>query len=672
MSKLHTGVGAFATQALAKVMSDNMHDSLRLEIGPPAYDPHTNTLYLPGLPAGDIPETALRRLRAFLAHEAAERGFSTWMRDYLRMDPTGEKPGLKHLMNGINDARIDRLQAERYPGAGMNIRAAVQEDIDELLAANRKKPLRPSVNLVAVLARYVGEGLMTVDECYREFPQLKEHLDRVQHILRNLDLSSEERCIEQAVEMYRLLKGEINPPEQEPEFYAPGEKGQKGKPQQGDGQEGERQYEEQSGEGSAEGTGGERSEGDDAEGAEGDGSDEAEGSGDSDDAGEGSYGEGLGDGAGDFDDGLDEWGDDPDFLDDDDDGGAEGGTPSGRGSRDHQVDPYEGLDDEADTDHDSQKNLLDKIVEEMFGGQKFDLIPAPYDHSNPNAPKTYTFDPRWDTVRMAPEGANPPANSRLYAREIQVMETKLRQILTVPAPRTLRNRTRGRVDERALHRLCIGEANIFKRRIVQESDSVACVVSWDESASMSGRKITTVQNLAIIWNEALGKLGIPTGMFGWTTQASYSPVPNPSVYRRNKLRHTIYKEFDERWNDPRVRRRLSNITIGGYTPTGEGLLFAADRLSRRREKRRVLFFLTDGMPEMVVFGSPQIHLDFIQTVLRRCQQAGIEVVGVGIGVGLGHLFPHFIRVNDVSDLRKKASDELLKILREGRGKLVAA
>jgi cobalamin biosynthesis protein CobT len=201
--------------------------------------------------------------------------------------------------------------------------------------------------------------------------------------------------------------------------------------------------------------------------------------------------------------------------------------------------------------------------------------------------------------------------------------------------------------------------------VKQEESDVAATFSWDESGSMMGPKIDTVKKLAYTWNEAFGKLNLPLEMLGWTTHPDRGQYDRefPHVYRNGINWHRIYKEFDERWNDSEVMKRLTYIAPVGNTPMGEGLLFAMQRLATRQERRKILFFLTDGYPGIECNGSPEVHVKFIKRLVEKAATMGIELVGVGVQIDISHLFPTSLQINDVSDLRGRLSDELLKILR---------
>lgn len=726
--KRHQGTGTFSATALAKVLSGQFGE-LHFAVGRPMYVPATNTMYLPGIPGDDIPEDALRLLRAYLAHEAAERGRSKWN----PRDPRwATRPGLKALVNGINDARIDLDYKDTYPGAYLNIRWAVQRDMERLFAENRKKPRKPSVNLIAVLARYIGEGLMTYDDAAREFPQLQKHLVKVEPELRSLDLSTEPKVIRQAIRIYKKLKSDAPPPpppqpepkpqpkkpekpqpdqkqqpepqesderedgpkndteepksdsqfENQAESEHADEKGEQGKPQDAeDGEPGEDPDESLDNDGPEDDS--PLDETDESEGGAGADAEETDEDGDDIEA----DAEGGGDG-----DESDDIEDDADDIEDDADGdtgdadaeGSDADAEAGEGGLDadglgdadgNDLDEFDSpgpkskkqpIADEAATDHDTQSEMLKDLVKEMFGGDGED------EDTMDGLNHTYTFDASGDVVVTAQQARATDAKLRMkrLARPIQVLETKLRQALTIAAPSMVRHQEKGELDEGSIHRLVAGRSNVFRRRVIQESDSVAVSLSIDESSSMDGSRIETSIDLALTFNAALGRLKFPTEVLGWTTGGH--GVPSDTVYRQDSVRHTIYKAFTDQATDEKVIRRIANAKSSGTTPTAEGLMFALERLGRRTERRRVLFFLTDGRPVMEATGPKDVHHEFIHTLLRRAAAAGIEVYGIGISADLSEWFPphRWLPIDKIDELPMKAGEQLVRVLREGKRELL--
>ncbi|EIC23807.1 von Willebrand factor type A-like protein, partial [Thiorhodovibrio frisius] len=62
----------------------------------------------------------------------------------------------------------------------------------------------------------------------------------------------------------------------------------------------------------------------------------------------------------------------------------------------------------------------------------------------------------------------------------------------------------------------------------------------------------------------------------------------------------------------------------------------------RPETRRIVLLLTDGKPN---------RMDETREILRLCSAAGLETVGLGIGVDVSGLFPVALRVDEVTALR---------------------
>lgn len=695
----HGKKGLFAASALTKVMSGDMTTDMTVAIGPPAYDPERNVLYLPAIPADDVPEHVLDRLLAYLGHEAAERGRSTWLPNDPRWRNT---PALKGLVNAINDARIDMEQSDAYPGFGMKMRTVRIMQAKKMVREYRAGDNKPSFGRIAMLCVFLGEGLMTFDQAVKLFPTWKKFLRRGEHILRNLDVSTEPRCIEQAIALHAALQTPTPPSNEKRTAPADSTQNEDGTvpgsvrvptgeramdappdstvPTQ-DPLEGEEltdetdlddaptdAADEDKSETLADDTASPR------HGDKPDGGDDVSGAREPDTADrDGAPEDGAAQGSERDNDGDDEH---PKADASDTDAGRrdesksadvqhgrtsrrdEGESDNGRAGPQDREDDGERLSDDGST-VDVQDGLLAAIVQEMFETKTWSKDP----YGGPRATR-YTFDPSRDIIEQV-TGRRGAAHKELQL-PAQVLETKMRQVLTAPSMKYARDREKGELDERAIGRFVAGDPRVFRRRTRQESDSVAATVSWDESSSMMGKKIAVVRDLAHTWNQALGKLNIPTELLGWATAGGMHTDRKAGVYRQGVLRHRVYKSFADRWNDERVLGALDSISTASVTPTAEGLLFAAERISRRPESRRVIFFLTDGQPGISANGHPEVHFRFIQTLLRRCEVSGIEVIGIGIGVDITKHFPVSLQVNSVTEVQNVATDELLKILRSSR------
>jgi hypothetical protein len=314
--------------------------------------------------------------------------------------------------------------------------------------------------------------------------------------------------------------------------------------------------------------------------------------------------------------------------------------------------------EEVGGEHDTEQETLQRITDQLFPGQEFRKEATQFEEPS-KLPSVYTFDPSQDVV-YAPATRNailvPPER---YAKQVQLLLMLLRQALTTNLPLPRRRQERGEIDGHELSRLVTGERDVFLQRQYRPGLSTAAVLSWDESDSMKGERIEEVRLLAHAVNESLGRLRIPTMLHGWTTQGKV--LKNWNVYRQEALRHRVYKGFDESWERPEVLKRLAKIDTMDGTPTGEGILFAANALSRRTERRRVLFVMTDGEPCIAAHGSPHVHHEFIRYVLDQCAQGGIEVIGLGIRADLSPFFHNWVEI--AGDIFGGAVTELVNTLR---------
>jgi nitric oxide reductase activation protein len=91
----------------------------------------------------------------------------------------------------------------------------------------------------------------------------------------------------------------------------------------------------------------------------------------------------------------------------------------------------------------------------------------------------------------------------------------------------------------------------------------------------------------------------------------------------------------------------------------DGIEFALNELSARPEAHRVLFVMTDGEPDPT-------HRAVINAQLRRAAQAGILVLGIGLGARSSYvkrLFPDHVFAPNLAALPKMLVAKLEKLVR---------
>jgi hypothetical protein len=91
------------------------------------------------------------------------------------------------------------------------------------------------------------------------------------------------------------------------------------------------------------------------------------------------------------------------------------------------------------------------------------------------------------------------------------------------------------------------------------------------------------------------------------------------------------------------RDRLASIKPDGGTPTGSAIAHRLRLLLAVRAEKRLMVVITDGKPD-----APEVALT--EAVIGQAGTVGVQVIGVGIGVPLDHLFPSSLSVASVTEL----------------------
>jgi len=194
---------------------------------------------------------------------------------------------------------------------------------------------------------------------------------------------------------------------------------------------------------------------------------------------------------------------------------------------------------------------------------------------------------------------------------------------------------------------------------VQIDMSFAAVVVVDESGSMSSvRKDVTRIFCAV--TEPFDGLGCATMAMGFRDgrngPRNLDPKDTGTYHRTEGIQYDIFKNWNERFSA--VKWRFANTIACGGTPMADGIQFALDAISRRNEANRVIFVVTDGCPN---YG----HEPIIKRQIRLAREAGIHIIGVGLGGGSSQvikLFDESIHAPKVMDIPKLLVDKLNRIV----------
>lgn len=202
--------------------------------------------------------------------------------------------------------------------------------------------------------------------------------------------------------------------------------------------------------------------------------------------------------------------------------------------------------------------------------------------------------------------------------------------------RPVNKRSGNRIDGRKLVRLSQGDSRIFERRTHKQAPNTALHLLVDASGSMNNRvsQNSTITLAHIAMDSAVALALALEGISGVNPAITRFPHGdtdnvNPLLKHGQKVR-------------PHAAA-FSAVTNGG-TPLHTALWYAAASVMATREDRKVIMILTDGEPD---------DYDAAKSVIRRCEATGIELVGVGVCIDTSYLFDHSICINNVSDLRSE-------------------
>jgi len=180
---------------------------------------------------------------------------------------------------------------------------------------------------------------------------------------------------------------------------------------------------------------------------------------------------------------------------------------------------------------------------------------------------------------------------------IAYMRNRLLAVLKTKGMDYSRGLKKGQVDPSALFKVPTGEKCIFRRRMPTDDLDISVSILLDRSNSMKmDMNYHKSAVLAYTISKTLEILKVPNEVLSFTTYGSWGYGGMNKFTRRVPLQLGVVKEFREgmRGLDKGMPGYLYNER--GWTPTGEGVDWAARRLYRQRQNTKLLIVLTDGEP----------------------------------------------------------------------------
>ncbi len=224
----------------------------------------------------------------------------------------------------------------------------------------------------------------------------------------------------------------------------------------------------------------------------------------------------------------------------------------------------------------------------------------------------------------------------------------------------------GLLDSSKLPRIIIDPYNSLSFKKEKDLDFKDTVVTLliDNSGSMRGRPITIAAICADILSRTLERCSVKVEILGFTTKnwkggqsrelwTKNSKPKTPG--RLNDLRHIIYKGADTHWRQ--AKNNLGLMLKEGLLKEnidGEAILWAYNRIKKRREERKILMVISDGAP--VDDSTLSVNSgDFLEKHLKKIvkfieNKSDIEVLAIGIGHDVSRYYDKAIKITDVNEL----------------------
>jgi Mg-chelatase subunit ChlD len=202
---------------------------------------------------------------------------------------------------------------------------------------------------------------------------------------------------------------------------------------------------------------------------------------------------------------------------------------------------------------------------------------------------------------------------------------KVRSILQIRARDNYQYGTKqGKLHQGALHKLCVKNApagyqqRVFKKRQVNDVLDAAITLLVDSSGSMNGSKYDHASAAAIMMSEVMGnQLHVPVEIIGFTDRGA------PTMLVHRKFSDKLVQKDD----------LLKRFGYGGdmlcHNGDGDAVMFAFDRLMKRKEKKKLLLVFSDGQPAgWSGYGDGVWHLKHVVNKIET--ESPVDIMGIGL------------------------------------------
>ena len=234
----------------------------------------------------------------------------------------------------------------------------------------------------------------------------------------------------------------------------------------------------------------------------------------------------------------------------------------------------------------------------------------------------------------------------------------------------------GLLDASKLPRIIMDPFNSLSYKKEKDIDFKDTVVTLliDNSGSMRGRPITIAAICADILSRTLERCSVKVEILGFTTM-NWKGGKSRELWMKNKkenpgrlndLCHIIYKSADTPWR--RSKNNLGLMLKEGILKEnidGEAILWAYNRLKKRKEERKIIMVISDGAPvddSTLSVNAPSYLEQHLKKVVQWIEKnSDIEINAIGIGHDVTNYYEKAIKIADVQELGDAMVDQLVDL-----------
>lgn len=329
-------------------------------------------------------------------------------------------------------------------------------------------------------------------------------------------------------------------------------------------------------------------------------------------------------------------------------------------------------DDEVEEDESAretlpQSGLTEELAERDDRKQQYAVFSRAWDETQP---ASYWLQ-RTDTEALK-------QLHQLDQRRVKQLAHRLqRRLLAASQRQWLFDQEDGRLDNRRLARLLDDKPTQRVFRVEKEALMPEACVTFlvDQSGSMDLRRRQMAAMAIELAVHTLEICKIRCEVLGFTTRyTADNPVFRSWLQRGkpeypgrlNALQHIIYKTPEQPWR--RTKHQLSLLLRpmpGHENIDGEALHWAADRLSRQSQPRKIMIVISDGAPYDKATAQANGR-DFLERHLRRIiddiEKSPISLAAIGTGQDVARFYNNALTVRSPEAVAENLFEQLGDLL----------